>query len=54
MIYATLNRPAQEEEWRARCREGLESIAREIESGDPDRAEKAMLAHLNREEAASG
>jgi GntR family transcriptional regulator, transcriptional repressor for pyruvate dehydrogenase complex len=52
-MYRALNGPVQGEEWRAACIADHEEIVREIESGDGERAERAMLRHL-RGEGASG
>lgn len=45
-MYQAMNRLVQDSTWRERCRADHERIAKEIEAGDPLRAERAMRRHL--------
>lgn len=49
-MYRALNGPVQGAAWRAACIRDHEEIVREIESGDGERAERAMFRHLTRRE----
>lgn len=48
VIYRAMNPLVADPGWRESCREEHDLITKEIERGDPDRAEEAMRAHLAR------
>jgi GntR family transcriptional repressor for pyruvate dehydrogenase complex len=49
VMYMALNRVVQNQRWREACRADHERIVKEIEAGNPERAEEAMRRHLSGE-----